>query len=260
MFSLLMLGSGVLWTLTYLLIIRRSILDHTYGMPLVALCANISWEFLFSFVYYPSDLTQRIIFLTWFYIDVLMLCQLLYYGPREFADLPKQAFYTIMALALPTTFCAMLLFTMQFRGSATYSAFGINLLMSVLFIAMLYHRRSLRGQSIPIAVCKLLGTALISSACYFYVSPSVGYQSSILVFLYISTFVCDTIYVGLLVYMQQRERETYKLKSLRTVYNNGASASLAHLQQAPQFVDHRNLLPQLGTQTDPNGVSNAFGE
>jgi len=37
MFTLLMLGSGIFWTTTYMLIIRRSFLDHTYGMPLVAL-------------------------------------------------------------------------------------------------------------------------------------------------------------------------------------------------------------------------------
>src|SRR6266487_273578 len=53
MFTLLMLGSGIFWTATYILIIRRSFLDHTYGMPLVALCANISWEGIFSFIYPP---------------------------------------------------------------------------------------------------------------------------------------------------------------------------------------------------------------
>jgi hypothetical protein len=51
MFDILLVGSGVLWTITYLLIIRRGVLDRTYGMPLVALCANLSWEFIFSFVF-----------------------------------------------------------------------------------------------------------------------------------------------------------------------------------------------------------------
>jgi len=54
MFDILLVSSGVLWTVTYLLIIRRGFLDHTYGMPLVALCANLSWEFIFSFVF-PTD-------------------------------------------------------------------------------------------------------------------------------------------------------------------------------------------------------------
>lgn len=36
-FDGILVGSGVLWTLTYLLIIRQGFLDRTYGMPLAAL-------------------------------------------------------------------------------------------------------------------------------------------------------------------------------------------------------------------------------
>src|SRR5215208_8477788 len=35
-FDGILVGSGVLWTLTYLLIIRQGFLDRTYGMPLAA--------------------------------------------------------------------------------------------------------------------------------------------------------------------------------------------------------------------------------
>ncbi len=52
------IASGVFWTLTYLLIIRRGFQDKTYGMPFFALCANISWEFIFSFVL-PHTPPQR---------------------------------------------------------------------------------------------------------------------------------------------------------------------------------------------------------
>ena len=41
-FDALMLSSGAFRALTYILMIRCGILDQTYGMPLVALCANIS--------------------------------------------------------------------------------------------------------------------------------------------------------------------------------------------------------------------------
>src|SRR3712207_6737729 len=86
-----MVGSGVLWTLAYLLIIRQGFLDRTYGMPLVALCANISWEFIFAFVY-PHDLPQGAVNVVWFSLDVVILFQLLLYGPREFAGLSKRLF------------------------------------------------------------------------------------------------------------------------------------------------------------------------
>jgi hypothetical protein len=41
-----------------------------------------------------------------------------------------------------------------------YSAFGQNLLMSVLFITMLYARRSLRGQSVSIAISTAMSIKL----------------------------------------------------------------------------------------------------
>ena len=38
MFGLLLLSSGIFWTITYLLIIRKGYQDQTYGMPVAALC------------------------------------------------------------------------------------------------------------------------------------------------------------------------------------------------------------------------------
>jgi hypothetical protein len=70
MFDILLVGSGILWTVTYLLIIRRGFLDHTYGMPLVALCANLSWEFIFSFVF-PHGPVQRPVNVVWFSLDLI---------------------------------------------------------------------------------------------------------------------------------------------------------------------------------------------
>lgn len=193
MFDALMLGSGAFWALAYLLIIRRGFLDETYGMPLVALCANVSWEFIFSFVH-PHGPVQRPINTVWFLLDLIILFQLLRYGPREFAGLSKGAFYAMFGLALVTSFCSVLFVTYEFDDwDGAYSAFGQNLLMSVLFITMLYARRSLRGQSCPIAISKMLGTALASIAFYLYSPLSEG--SILLSFLYVAILVFDLIYV-----------------------------------------------------------------
>src|SRR5690348_15370364 len=200
MFTLLMLGSGLFWTATYLLIIRQSILDHTYGMPMVALCANIVWEFIFSFIL-PSPSVQRIVNITWFLLDVGILICFLRYGSDEFANLSKRAFYTVFCVTLATSFCAVLLITLEFHDAGTYSAFGQNLMMSIMFITMLYYRRSLRGQSIAIAICKLSGTALASLAFFLY--TAISHRSVLLPFLYISILVYDLIYVGM-IYRQQQ--------------------------------------------------------
>jgi hypothetical protein len=146
-FDGILVGSGVLWTLTYLLIIRQGFLDRTYGMPLAALCVNLSWEFIFAFVY-PHDLPQRAVNVVWFSFDLVILGQVLLYGPREFGNLSRRLFYAGFALALGTAFGAVLATTLEFDDfDGAYSAFGQNLMMSILFVTMLYSRGSLRGQN-----------------------------------------------------------------------------------------------------------------
>ncbi len=198
-----MVGSGVLWTLAYLLMIRRGFLDRTYGMPLVALCANLSWELIFAFVY-PHDLPQRAVNAVWFSFDLVILLQLLVYGRREFAYLSRQAFYAVFALALATSFGAVLSVTLELDDfDGAYSAFGQNLMMSVLFLAMLYARRSLRGQSVSIALLKMGGTALASFAFYFY---NHEYDGSVLLpFLYVAILVFDGIYAGAVIVFRRRK-------------------------------------------------------
>ena len=197
-----MLGSGAFWTLTYVLIIWRGFLDNTYGMPLVALCANVSWEFIFSFLY-PHGPIQRPVNIVWFSLDLIIMVQLLRYGPREFVDLPKRVFYAMFGLALVASFCAVLSVTYEFDDwDGAYSAFGQNLLMSALFLAMLRARRSLRGQSVSIAFSKMVGTGLASVAFYLYSPLSAG--SILLPFLYVATAALDLIYVILVVVGVQR--------------------------------------------------------
>jgi len=80
--------------------------------------------------------------------------------------------------------------------------------MSVLFIAMLYARRSLRGQSISIAFFKMLGTALASLAFYLYASVSEG--SILLPFLYVAILMFDLLYLVMVVYRRRAEEAEAK--------------------------------------------------
>jgi hypothetical protein len=202
MFDALMLGSGAFWTFTYILMIRRGFLDTTYGMPLVALCANISWEFIFSFLY-PHGPVQRPVNIVWFSVDLVILFQIVRYGPREFDDLSKRAFYAMFGLALVTSFCTVLSVTYEFDDwDGAYSAFGQNLLMSVLFLAMLRARQSPRGQSVFIALSKMFGTGLASVAFYLYSPLSEG--SVLLPFLYVTILAFDLLYVLAMVHVQSK--------------------------------------------------------
>src|SRR5690606_17274353 len=84
--------SGVCWTLAYILIIRRGVMDKYYGMPVAALCANLSWEFIFSFIL-PHSKPQLYIDYTWLFFDVGILIQYLAFGKREFPSLLPRSWF-----------------------------------------------------------------------------------------------------------------------------------------------------------------------
>ena len=135
----------------------------------------------------------------WFSLDLIILYQLLRFGPRESPRLPKRLFYGMVALALLTAFFTVVSITLEFEDhESAYSAFGQNLMMSVLFIVMLHSRGSLRGQSLSIALTKMGGTILASVAFLFF---SVGYERSVLLpFLYFSILPFDVLYVAMVYY------------------------------------------------------------
>ncbi|NQY73573.1 MAG: hypothetical protein HRT90_02300 [Candidatus Margulisbacteria bacterium] len=188
--------SGFFWMLTYVFIIYVGFRDKTYGMPLVALCANISWEFIFSYVY-PHRKPQLYINKVWFWFDIIILGQFLYYGPKNvfWAELSPMLFYLNFIGILIISF--IVLFYINERLSdhrhGKYTAFGQNLLMSILFVYMFYLREPGLGQSIYIAICKMMGT-LFASIVFFKVLP----EKKCLNILYIAILLFDCFYLALL--------------------------------------------------------------
>lgn len=78
--------SGIFWTLVYVLIIKRGFQDKTYGMPLAALVANVSWEFIFSFIL-PHQPPQLYVDYVWLSFDIVILIQTLIYGKKALKDI-----------------------------------------------------------------------------------------------------------------------------------------------------------------------------
>jgi hypothetical protein len=199
-----MIIGGISWSLTYILIIRQGFKDKTFGMPLAALCANISWEAIFAFMH-PHSPPQLYINYAWFGLDAIIVFQILGFGRIEFPKFSSSQFYLVFSFALVMAFFAVLFITYEFEDwQGAYAAFGQNLMMSILFIGMFLSRNSLRGQSFYIALFKMLGTGVSSLAFYLYQPISQG--SLLMPYLYISIFVCDLVYLAL-VYQRYRQEK-----------------------------------------------------
>jgi hypothetical protein len=188
---------GIFWLLTYVLIIIKGSKDKTYGMPLIALCANISWEFIFAFIL-PSSIPQLFINYLWFGLDCIIVFQFLRYYKNEFPNVSSSKAITAFSLLIFSAFIIILLGAIllgDHRG--VYAAFGQNLLMSILFVGMFFKRgEGLRGQSIFIAAFKMLGTGLTS--IHFYLYDPVSHSSFVLPSLFVSILFFDLLYVLLL--------------------------------------------------------------
>ena len=201
--NILIVTAGTFWLLVYIEIIRKGFQDKTYGMPIAALLVNISWEFINSFVY-PASGAQLYVNYLWLMLDVIILYQLLRYWKNEFGYVSSTMFYLFLIVSLLTAYFLVIIFAKEFGFTlgSFYTAFGDNLMISILFISMLYRRRSLRGQSIYIALFKMLGT-LVTVGAYYNFTPEIR-ASLLLKFLYISIFIFDFTYL-ILVYLQAKK-------------------------------------------------------
>ncbi|MEO4054454.1 hypothetical protein [Solibacillus sp. CAU 1738] len=190
-YLVLQLGMGLFWIVTYMLIIFRGFRDQAYGMPMVAICANISWEFIFAFIYPINDLQQKITMI-WFALDIVILMQYLIYGRKEFKKyLSRKLFYSSFFITLGFCFFIILLITHETHDyEGKYIAFSQNLMMSGLFISLLFFRGNLKGQSLAIAIFKMLGTLCISIAAYMYIKTSFFTIISISILFYDCMYIC----------------------------------------------------------------------
>ena len=164
--------SGVCWTIVYTDGIRIGFRDKSYAIPFYALALNFAWELLYTYFGFRTNgvTVQNVFNAVWFAFDVGILYTYFKFGRkyfRGFQDQPPataggsdKAFIAWSVLGIITAFAVQYAFRREFGVSkaAAYSAFPQNLIMSILFIAMLVKRGSREGQSLTIAINKWLGT------------------------------------------------------------------------------------------------------
>jgi cytochrome P450 len=213
MFDTLFLAGGACWITAYLLIIRTAARDRVYGMPLLGVCLNIVWEAVFAFIHpYPGLLRPAVIL--WFSLDLAIVYQTLKFGPALFPHLSRRLFHGVFLLGLAITAPMVLAVDNAFHDPwGVYSAYFENLAFSTMYLAMLYHRQNSTGQSLPIAVAKLAGTAIISLA--FWLCPPMFAGSALLHVMSLACFLLDTTYLIALYRVRTRPQPVEATTPLR---------------------------------------------
>lgn len=223
------MGSGLFWLIAYLLIIHRGFKDLSYGMPIVAFVGNIAWEFIYGLGLEPvCPLTWtscpataiQIRNAVWLVFDLIILYTILKFGRKYFTGTLHRFFPFIVLGGIVVSGLVIYFIVNEYyipnawnvtvdgqvpaflplteQGGSDVTGFGLNLIMSVLFVFMLESRGNLDGQSFLIATSKWLGTL----AAYGFMWAD-GIQTPLVNTLYATIFVFDIYYMAR-VYRQSR--------------------------------------------------------
>lgn len=170
------------WLVAYVAIVYRGFADQTYGVPLAAFFANLTWEFAYGFLLDPLGDYFHTASIFGFLVDAVIAWQVWKYGAAQFPNSSlgryfRPIFGLCLAVALSVNYHA---FIDLADPDGEYTGFGINLMMSILYIKMLEDRGSPAGQSMYIAVGKWLGTlcAWIATALTVTTSPQRTWPTS----------------------------------------------------------------------------------
>ena len=217
---LLIVISGVCWTIVYIDGIRVGFRDRSYAIPFYALALNFAWEALYTYHGFRINGvdTQNVFNAIWLTFDIGILYTYFKFGGKYFPSVgvfaehdsrdqsgvkpphPKTAFIGWSVLGLITAFAVQYAVLREFgvAKGAAYSAFPQNLIMSILFITMLTKRGNREGQSLLIAVSKWIGT--LAPTILFGVIGQGGFPRGS--FLILTVGICcsvfDVIYIWLL--------------------------------------------------------------
>ncbi len=205
----------VLWIIAYIFAIWKGFKEKTYGIPMLCIALNLSWELIYAAIFrFPNDIIADLRW-AWLLLDLVIAYQLFRYGPKwQTTPLMTKYFYPVAVITFVSTFAGQLTFHYTFGDTWGMSnAYLINLVMSMLFIWMFFSRGGSMGQSLGTAWCKMLGTGILSVGSCFTITNWL--QSSFLVYLFVTIFILDVIYI-LLLYADMRPGEAAKIAGIAT--------------------------------------------
>jgi len=194
--ELIIFGAGCfLWVVVYYFTIRNILRKQFIEIPLVAVCGNIAWEFLWSwfFVINMGSLFQwgyRI----WFFMDCFIVYNLFRYGFKqisipELKARSKQIILFCIACWLVIFYFYIKNYDEPISKVGAYSGFILNIVISGLYIPEFLRLQDKSVFSLPVAWMKGIGTGLISVFCFMH------FTDWFLLSMCIVTAVLDATYI-----------------------------------------------------------------
>ncbi|KAI0883595.1 uncharacterized protein GGS22DRAFT_190254 [Annulohypoxylon maeteangense] len=236
--STVLLGSGVFfWCIAYVLITRRSIQTRSYGMPLLGLAINVSWEIVYGF-YVAEMLFEKLGFTLWLILDLGLIYTTVKFAPEEWASTNKfvgRHMASILALMLAIGCWGHYAFVSWWLSRpgigigdksgkwyygqdgydttelAYWSAGVAQLVLSSSSVAMLGIRGHSGGTGYIIWLCRITGSLLGLGFCngllwWYWPEAHSYFTHPMSIFIGGVSLICDLVYPFVLWHVRQSER------------------------------------------------------
>lgn len=188
----------VFWLITYITYIKNIFKHKFVEIPFLVVCLNISWEFIWSFVFGDSvgaylGLALQIGYGLWFLFDCVIFYGLWKYGHKQF-KMPFMRDNAKLWAALFVIFGLIFFYTFNLSGYdteiGTISAYLDNLVISSAYIILFLNTENKQLFSKGVAWYKMLGTGLISVSLVMHWS-----ENYFLMFITSVVLVLDIYYI-----------------------------------------------------------------
>lgn len=203
----LLFATGCLmWVFTYLIVIRSIVRRRFVEVPVVAVCANFAWEFLWSFVF-TTDMGLLYVwgYRLWFFLDCFIVYGLFRYGMKQWSEgVFRRHYHWLVSAIMLCWFAGLYYFIDGYDAPVTRmganSGYVLNVVMSALYIPLLVRLTTSAPFSYAAAWLKGVGTLLISAFCFLH------FTDGFLLVMCVVTAALDAAYVSY--FTLQRRRAT----------------------------------------------------
>jgi hypothetical protein len=199
--ELIVFGGGCLcWIVVYYYTIRSIIKNQFIEIPLITVCGNIIWEFLWSWVFFTNmgSLFQWG-YRVWFFMDCFIVYGLFRYGYKQisihvFRENSKGLILFTMLAWFPLLFFYIKNYDVPLSHMGAYSGYILNVMISALYIPLILRLDDWKMFSYPAAWYKAIGNLLVNIFCFLH------FDDWFLLSLCILTSILDAFYLYLLIH------------------------------------------------------------
>lgn len=205
---------GICWTISYFLTVRKIIKDKFLEFPIMAITANVVWEFIWGF-FLELDFGGMYLIVLWrlaFFLDVFMFYTVLKRGKIQVSVPFLQKNYVPVMIGTAIAW-GFLIYAFYQSGADLPMGFNsgmiLNVMMSVLCLMMFWQMPN-RKFSFWIALFRALGTDVFLMIYIFNVSPDLWFPKVTGVI----SFVLDGYYLYLILQRNKSLKNTEPDKEL----------------------------------------------